>query len=41
MHDTLQCTAALLSNEVKKNKKNMCILSEADITADEEIVTAM
>lgn len=48
-HDMLQCflkqqpaiTAALLSNEVKKNEKNMCTLSEADITAAEEIVTAM
>ncbi|KAE8277862.1 hypothetical protein D5F01_LYC24100 [Larimichthys crocea] len=48
-HDMLQrfleqqvaITAALLSNEVRKNEKDICTLSEADITAAEEIVAAM
>ena len=47
-HDMLQrfleqpaITAALLSNEVRKNEKDICTLSEADIRAAEEIVAAM
>lgn len=48
-HDMLQrfleqqpaITTALLSNEVRKNEKDICTLSEADITAAEEIVAAM
>lgn len=48
-HDMLQLfleqqpviTAALLSNEVRKNEKDINTLSEADITAAEEIVTAI
>lgn len=33
--------AALLSAEVRKKGKDICTLSEADITAAEEVVTAM
>ncbi len=48
-HDMLQrfleqqpaVTAALLSSEVRKNEKDISTLSEADITAVEEVVTAM
>ncbi|XP_051809325.1 E3 SUMO-protein ligase ZBED1-like [Acanthochromis polyacanthus] len=48
-HDMLQrfleqqpaVTAALLSNEVRKNEKDISTLSEADITAAEEVVYAM
>uniref|UniRef100_A0A8C4GFL5 HAT C-terminal dimerisation domain-containing protein n=2 Tax=Dicentrarchus labrax TaxID=13489 RepID=A0A8C4GFL5_DICLA len=48
-HDMLQrfleqqpaVTAALLSHEVRKNEKDISTVSEADITATEEIVAAM
>lgn len=33
--------AALLSAEVRKTEKEICTLSESDITAAEEVVTAM